>query len=125
MPDGARQYGDLNLTAAVEEEPCPSVVGSMSPKAVELVEEDAFSRFRRLISLEAAVFNSELLRHRVGQFFHVIRHISKSPENRLDYPAALAIGAELRFRAIARVTSSCIQRFSPGVISFFFFKFEC
>ena len=34
--------GDLHQTAAVEEEPCPSVVESMSPGAVELVEEEAF-----------------------------------------------------------------------------------
>ena len=33
----------------------------------QLVEEEAFDRFRRLISVEAAVFNSELLCHRVGQ----------------------------------------------------------
>ena len=44
----------------------------MSPGAVDLVEEEAFDRFRRLISVEAAVFDSELLCHRVGQFFHVI-----------------------------------------------------
>ena len=31
--------GNLHQTAAVEEEPCPSAVGSMSPGAVELVEE--------------------------------------------------------------------------------------
>ena len=31
--------GNLHQTAAVEEEPCPSAVGSMSPKAVTLVEE--------------------------------------------------------------------------------------
>ena len=30
--------GNLHLTAAVEEEPCPSAVGSMSPGAVELVD---------------------------------------------------------------------------------------
>ena len=42
--------GDLHQAAAVEEEPCPSAVGSMSPGAVELVEEEAFDRFRRLIS---------------------------------------------------------------------------
>ena len=64
--------GNLHQTAAVEEEPCPSAVGSMSPGAVELVEEEAFDRFRRLISVEAAVFNSELLCHRVGQLFDVI-----------------------------------------------------
>ena len=28
--------GDLNQTSAVEEEPCPSAVGSMSPGAVDL-----------------------------------------------------------------------------------------
>ena len=60
--------GDLHQTAAVEEEPCPSAVGSMSPGAAELVEEEVFDRFRCLISLEAAVFNSELLCHRAGQF---------------------------------------------------------
>ena len=48
--------GNLHQTAAVEEEPCQSAVGSMSPGAVELVEEEAFDRFRRLISVEAAVF---------------------------------------------------------------------
>ena len=79
----------------------PSAVGSMSPRAVDLVEEEAFDRFRRLISVEAAVFNSELLCHRVGQFFGVIK--------RFFYPAALAIGSKLRFKAIARVTSPCIQ----------------
>ena len=47
--------GNLHQTAAVEEEPCPSAVGSMSPGAVDLVEEEAFDRFRRLISVEAAV----------------------------------------------------------------------
>ena len=35
--------GNLHQAAAVEEEPCPSAVGSMSPGAVKLVEED-FSR---------------------------------------------------------------------------------
>ena len=88
----------------------------MSPGAVDLVEEEAFDRFGRLISVEAAVFNSELLCHRVGQFFHVIRHFSKSPDHRPKYPAALAVGAELRFKTIARVTSPCIQRFGPGMI---------
>ena len=53
--------GNLHQTAAVEEEPCPSAVGSMSPGAVDLVEEKAFDRFRRLVSVEAAVFDSELL----------------------------------------------------------------
>ena len=46
---------NLHQTAAVEEEPCPSAVGSMSPGAVDLVEEEAFDRFRRLISVEAAI----------------------------------------------------------------------
>ena len=55
--------GNLHQAAAVEEEPCPSAVGSMSPRAVNFVEEEAFDRFRRLISVEAAVFNSELLCH--------------------------------------------------------------
>ena len=64
--------GDLHKTAAVEEKPCPSAVGSMSPGAVELVEEEAFERFRRLISVETSVLNCELLCHRVGQFFGVI-----------------------------------------------------
>ena len=69
--------GNLHQTAAVEEEPCPSAVGSMSPGAVELVEEETFDRFRRLISVEAAIFNSELLCHRVGQFFDVlVRHLT-------------------------------------------------
>ena len=108
--------GNLHQTAAVEEEPCPSVVGSTSPGAVELVEEEAFDCFRRLISVEAAVFNSELLCHRVSQYFDVIRHFFKSPDNRPEYPAALAVGVELRFKAIARVPSPCIQRFGPGVI---------
>ena len=58
--------------------------------------------------LEAAVFNSELLCYRVGQFFHVIRHFSKSPDHWPEYPAALAVGVELRFKTIARVTSPCI-----------------
>ena len=48
--------GNLHKTAAVEEEPCPSAVGSMSPGAVEFVEEEAFDRFRRLISVEAALY---------------------------------------------------------------------
>ena len=38
----ARGIGNLHQTAAVEEEPCPSAVGSMSPRAVDLVEEEAF-----------------------------------------------------------------------------------
>ena len=91
----------------------------MSPREVELVEEEAFDRFSRLITIEAAVFNSELLCHRVGQFFHVVRHFSKSPDHRLKYPATLAVGVELRFKAIARVASPCIQRFGPGVIVVF------
>ena len=49
--------GNLHQTAAVEEEPCPSAVGSMSPGAVDLVEEEAFDRFGRLVSVEAAVFD--------------------------------------------------------------------
>ena len=85
------------------------------PGAEELVEVEAFDRFSRLITIEAAVFNSELLCHRVGQFFHVIRHFSKSPDHRPKCPAALAVGVELRFKTIARVTSPCIQRFGPGV----------
>ena len=88
----------------------------MPPRAVKLVEEEAFDRFRRLISVKAAVFNSELLCHRVGQFFHVIRHFCKSPDHRPKYPAALAVEVELRFKTIARVTSPCIQRFGPRMI---------
>ena len=38
----ASGIGDLHQTAAVEEEPCLSAVGSMSPGAVDLVEEEAF-----------------------------------------------------------------------------------
>ena len=38
--------GSLHLTAAVEEEPCPSAVCSMSPGAIELAEEEAFDRFK-------------------------------------------------------------------------------
>ena len=34
--------GNLHQAAAAEEEPCPSVVVSMSPGAVELVEEEAY-----------------------------------------------------------------------------------
>ena len=108
--------GDLHQSAAVKKEPCTSAVGSKSPKAEELVEEEAFDRFGVLISIEAAVFNSELLCHCVGHFFDVIGYFSKSPDNRPGYPAALAVGAELRFKAIARVTSPCIQQFGPGVI---------
>ena len=63
----------------------------MSPGAVDLVEEEAFDRFGRLVSVEAAVFDRELLCHRVGQFFYVIRHFSKSPDYRPKYPAALAV----------------------------------
>ena len=63
--------GSLNQTAAVEEEPCPSAVCSMSQGAIELAEEEAFDRFRRLISVKASVLNFELLCHRVGQFFDV------------------------------------------------------
>ena len=44
----------------------------MAPGAVELVEKEAFDRFRRLISVEAAVFNSELLCHRVGYFLFLV-----------------------------------------------------
>ena len=36
--------GNLNQTAAVEEEPCPSAVCIMSPGAIELAEEGAFDR---------------------------------------------------------------------------------
>ena len=60
--------GNLHQTVAVEEEPRPSAVGRKFPGAVEMVEEEAFDRFRRLVSVEAAVFNSELLCHRVGKF---------------------------------------------------------
>ena len=98
MPDGVGRWepapncGDR----AVEEGPCPSAVSSISPGAVDLVEEEAFDRFGRHISIIASVFNIELLRHRVGQFFDVIRHFSKSPDHRPKYPAALAVGVELR-----------------------------
>ena len=90
--------GNLNQTAAVEEEPCPSAACSMSPGAIELAEEEAFDRFRRLISVEAAVFNSELLCHRVGQFFdpfflnassvllQVQRNLTQGPWPRRDDP---------------------------------------
>ena len=37
--------GNLHQAAAVEEEPCPSAVGSMSPGAVGLVEEEVFFLF--------------------------------------------------------------------------------
>ena len=50
--------GNLHQTAAVEEEPCPSAVGSMRPGAVELVEEEAFDCFRRLISVFKQVLSS-------------------------------------------------------------------
>ena len=41
--------GNLHQAAAVEEEPCPSAVCSISPGAVELVEEEALGRlFSRL-----------------------------------------------------------------------------
>ena len=43
--------GNLHRAAAVEEEPCPSAVGSMSPGPVELDDEEAFGRFRRLLLL--------------------------------------------------------------------------
>ena len=43
--------GDLHQTAAVEEEPRPSAVGSKSPGAVDLVEVEAFDRFRYLFPL--------------------------------------------------------------------------
>ena len=87
--------GILNQTSAFEKEPCPSALGSKSPGAVELVEEEAFDRSRRLISIEAAMFNSELFCHRVGQFFGVMRQFLKSPDNRPDYPVALDVGAGL------------------------------
>ena len=86
----------------------------MSPGAVDLVEEKAFDRFRRLVSVEAAVFDSELLCHRVGQFFHVVRHFSKSPDHRPKYPATLAVGVELRFETIARVASPFLLRILSG-----------
>ena len=41
----ARGIGNLHQTAAVEEKPCPAAVGSMSPGAVKLVEEDCVSFF--------------------------------------------------------------------------------
>ena len=46
--------GNLHQAAAVEKEPYPSAVGSMSPGVVDLVEEEAFDRFRRLVSVEAS-----------------------------------------------------------------------
>ena len=103
MPDGVEHRG-LHQTSAVEEQSCPSAVGSKSLGAVELVEEEAFDCFGRLISIEAAMFKSELLCLRVGQFLDVIRHFFRSPDNRLEYLAALAVGTELRFKAIASVT---------------------
>ena len=71
--------GNQHQTAAVEEEPCPSAVCSMSPGAIELAEEEAFDRFRRLISVEAAVFNCELFCDRVGQIFDVLYISIKTP----------------------------------------------
>ena len=62
------------------------------------------------------MFESELLCHRVGQFFDVIRHFTKSPDNWPEYPVALDVGVKPCFKAIARVTSPCIQRFGPGMI---------
>ena len=47
---------NLHRAAAVEKKPCPFAVGSISPRTVEFVEEEAFDRFRRLISVEVAVF---------------------------------------------------------------------
>ena len=58
---------NLHQTAAVEEEPCPSAVGNKSPGAVELVEKEAFDHFGRLISIEAAMFDSKLLCDCVGR----------------------------------------------------------
>ena len=87
-----------------------------SPGAVELVEEEAFDRFGRLVSIEATIFNSKLLHHRVGQIFDVIRHFSKSPDNRPDNLSDLVVGIELCFEVIARITSPCIQRVGPGMI---------
>ena len=84
--------GDLHQTAAVEEEPYPSAVGSMSPGAVELVEEGAFDRFRSLNSVEATVFNSELLCYRVGQF--LVFFLSASTNQCQD-------------RALSRALSQC------------------
>ena len=46
---------DLHQTAAVEEEPCPSVLGIMSPGAVELVEDGAFGRLRCPFSVPTAI----------------------------------------------------------------------
>ena len=45
--------GNLHQTAAVEEEPFPSAVGSMTPGAVGLVEEEAYHCFGILNSVEA------------------------------------------------------------------------
>ena len=58
----------------MEEEPCSSTVGSKSPGAVELVEKEAFDCFGELVFIKASMFSTELLCHRVGQFFHVVRH---------------------------------------------------
>ena len=106
--------GDLRQTAAVEEKRCTSAVGSKSPGAVELVEKEAFDRFNHQIFMEVAMLNSKLLCHCVGQFYDVIRHFSKSPDNRPEYPVALVVRVGLSFKSIARVTSPCIQRFGPG-----------
>ena len=100
---------DLHQSAAVEEKPWPPAVGSKSPGSEGLVDEEAFDCFGRLVSIQASMFNSELFCYHVGQFFDVVRHLSKSPDNWPDYPAALAIEAELRFEAIARVTFPCIE----------------
>ena len=48
----AWSIGNLHQTSAVEEEPCPSAVDNKPLGAVELVVEEAFDRFRRLISVE-------------------------------------------------------------------------
>ena len=78
--------GNVHQAAAVEEEPCPSAEGWMSPGAEDLVVEEASDRFGRLITVEAAVFDSELFCHRVGQLSHVIRHLSTSTDHRPKSP---------------------------------------
>ena len=70
--------------------------GSMSPGAVDLVEEEAFDRFGRLVSVEAAVFDRELLCHRVGQFFHEIFRRRYCYNSRSCLPQRLAMVGDRR-----------------------------
>ena len=60
----------------------PAVV-SKSPGTVEQGEKEAFDCFDRLISIEAAIFNSVLLRHRVGTTLDI------SPKTPTTGPIAL------------------------------------